>query len=151
MGVLMFQGQIGEIPLLSPGKLGNFSHFNPIFHPSLPKLGHSHPVKKLLFRIDMEHGYHLKKLRLDKLKITVSITSNCKKTVFNYAFAKSHEKHLVIECLPWRPNKRYLISFTFYETFNDEPISHKNFTFLRQGSYEIPGVSALPLPPCYPM
>ena len=27
----------------------------------------------------------------------------------------------------------------FYETFKDEPIPHKNFTFLRQGSYEIPG------------
>ena len=30
----------------------------------------------------MEKGYHLKKFRLDKLKITVSI-SYCKKTVFN--------------------------------------------------------------------
>ena len=26
-----------------------------------------------------------------------------------------------------------------YETFKDEPIPHKNFTFLHQGSYEIPG------------
>ena len=48
-----------------------------------------------------------KKFRLDKLKITVSI-SNCR-------------------------------NFTFYETFKDEHIPHKNFTFLRQGSHEIPG------------
>ena len=31
------------------------------------------------------------------------------------------------------------INFTFYETFQDEAIPHKNFTFLRQGSYEITG------------
>ena len=35
----------------------------------------------------MEKGYLLKKFRLDKLKITVSI-SNCKKTVFNYISRK---------------------------------------------------------------
>ena len=35
--------------------------------------------------------------------------------------------------------QRYLTNFTFYETFKDEPITHKNFTFLGQGSYEIPG------------
>ena len=30
----------------------------------------------------------------------------------------------------------------FYETVGDEPIPHKNFTLLGQGSYEIPGGSA---------
>ena len=35
--------------------------------------------------------------------------------------------------------QRYLINFTFYETFKDEPIPHKNFTLLGQGSYEITG------------
>ena len=35
----------------------------------------------------MEKGYRLKKFRLDKLKITVSI-SNCKKTVFNCVSCK---------------------------------------------------------------
>ena len=44
-------------------------------------------------------------------------------------------------------NKRYLINFTFYETFKDKPIPHKNFTFLGQGSYEMTGGSA----PWYPM
>ena len=42
--------------------------------------------------------------------------------------------------------KRYLINFTFYETFKDEPIPHKNFTFLREGSYEIPGGQPDPSP-----
>ena len=36
-------------------------------------------------------------------------------------------------------NERYLINFTFYETFKDEPIPHTNFTILGQGSHEIPG------------
>ena len=36
-------------------------------------------------------------------------------------------------------NIRYLINFTFYGTFKDEPIPHKNFMFLHQGSYEIAG------------
>ena len=31
------------------------------------------------------------------------------------------------------------INFTFYEAFKDEPIPHKNFTLLGQGSHEIPG------------
>ena len=35
-------------------------------------------------------------------------------------------------------NKRYLINFTFYETVRDEPIPHKNFTLLVQGSHESP-------------
>ena len=38
--------------------------------------------------------------------------------------------------------KRNLINF--FETFKDEPIPHKNFTFLGQGSYEITGGSAPP-------
>ena len=65
-------------------------------------------------------------------------------------FAKSHEKHLVIEWLPWRQNKRYLIICIFFETVRDEPIPHKNFMFLGQGSHEIPG-GGRPDPPWYPM
>ena len=41
-----------------------------------------------------------------------------------------------------------------YETFKDEPIPHKNFTFLGQGSYEITGgggVRPNPPPAWYPM
>ena len=38
------------------------------------------------------------------------------------------------------------MNFTFYETFKDEPIPHKNFTFLGQGSYEITG-GGRPSPP----
>ena len=37
--------------------------------------------------------------------------------------------------------KGYLISFTFSETFKDEPIPHKNFMFPGQESYEITGVA----------
>ena len=43
-GVLMFQGQIGEIPVLSPEKLGLFLVLTLFFHPSLPKIGYSHSV-----------------------------------------------------------------------------------------------------------
>ena len=50
-------------------------------------------------------------------------------------FAKSREKHLVIEWLPWLQNKRYLINFTFFEIVKDEPIPHNNFTLLGQGGY----------------
>ena len=42
----------------------------------------------------------------------------------------------------------------FYETFNNEPIPHKNFTFLGQGSYEITeggGEGVRPESPWYPM
>ena len=36
----------------------------------------------------------------------------------------------------------------FYETFKDEPIPHKNFTLVGQGSYEITGgLARLPPPP----
>ena len=41
----------------------------------------------------------------------------------------------------------HLINFTFYETFKDERISHKNFTFLGQGSYEITGGGGSARPP----
>ena len=44
-------------------------------------------------------------------------------------------------------NKRYLINFTFFETFKDEPIPHKNFTFLGQLGYEITGEEGRPDPP----
>ena len=91
----MFQGQIGEIAPLSPGKMGLFlilALFST--HPS-QKLGTSTELK-LLLGINMEQGYPLKKFRLDKLKIIVSI-SNCKKTVFNYVSCKKPLKHFVIE------------------------------------------------------
>ena len=64
----MFQGQIGEIVPLSPGKLGVFlilALFST--HPS-QKSGTPTQLK-LLFRINMEQGYPLKKFRLDKLKL----------------------------------------------------------------------------------
>ena len=48
-------------------------------------------------------------------------------------------------------NKRYLINFTFYETFKDKPIPHKDFMFLGQGSYEITRGFARPPTPWYPM
>ena len=38
----------------------------------------------------------------------------------------------------------------FFETVMDEPIPHKNFTLLGQGSHEIPG-GVGPTPPWYPM
>ena len=63
--------------------------------------------------------------------------------LFSITFsAQSHEKHLVIEQLPWRRNKRYLIDFKFLETLEDAPSTHKNFTLLGQGNDEIPGGSA---------
>ena len=40
----MFQEQIEEIPLLSPGKLGLF-YFSLIFAPIPPNIGHSHQLK----------------------------------------------------------------------------------------------------------
>ena len=39
--------------------------------------------------------------------------------------------------------QRYLINFIFYDTFNDAPIPHKNFTLLGQGSHAF----ARPPPP----
>ena len=95
----MFQGQIGEIPLLSPGKLG-LSLILALFstRPS-QKLGTPTQLK-LLFRTNMEQGYPLKSFCYDNLKITVSI-SNYKRLFSITFFAKSHEKHLVIEWLPW--------------------------------------------------
>ena len=44
-GVLMCEGQIGEIPLQSPGKLGLFLVLALFLYPSLPKIGHSRPLK----------------------------------------------------------------------------------------------------------
>ena len=58
----MFQGQIREIPLLRSGKLGLFLVLALFFYPSLPKIGHFHPVKKLLFRINVEQGHSVKKV-----------------------------------------------------------------------------------------
>ena len=94
----MFQGQIGDFPFLAQGNWA-FSPLSPIFPPVLPKNWALPPSSEPLFRIGIV-GYPLKKFGVDKLKITVSI-SNCIKAVFNYVFAKSQEKHLVIEWLPW--------------------------------------------------
>ena len=100
----------------------------------------------------MEQGYNLKKVCFDKLKITVSV-SNCKDCFQLLFFAKNHEKHMVIEWLSWRQSRRYLINFTFYETFKDDPIPRKDLTFLRHGSHEILGEDRpSPFPsPWYPM
>ena len=62
----MFQGQIEEIAPLSPKKLA-FSHFSSIFSPVPPKNWALPPSYKLLFQINMEQGYPLKKFHLDKL------------------------------------------------------------------------------------
>ena len=35
--------------------------------------------------------------------------------------------------------KHKVIHFAYFETVRDEPIPHKNFMLLGQGSYEIPG------------
>ena len=83
MAVIMFQGQIGEIPLLSPEKFGLFLILA-LFCP-YQKLGT--PTKLETFSSNKEQGYPLRKFCLDKLKITVSF-SNCEKTVFNYVFSK---------------------------------------------------------------
>ena len=45
----MFQGQIGKIAPLSPGKLGLFVILALLFHPSIPKIGQSHPVENYFF------------------------------------------------------------------------------------------------------
>ena len=45
----MFQGQIGEIPFLSQGKLGIFLILALYFHLPLPKTGLSHPVTNYFF------------------------------------------------------------------------------------------------------
>ena len=41
----MFQGQIGEITPLSPGKLGFFLILALFFYQFLPKIGHFHQLK----------------------------------------------------------------------------------------------------------
>ena len=85
----MFQGQIGEIPLLTPGKLGLFS-FSPYFSTrSSQQLG-SLTHLKTTFSNRYGKGYLVKKFCLDKkFKITVSI-SNCKGLFSITFFAKSH-------------------------------------------------------------
>ena len=94
----MFQGQIGEIPLPSPGKFGLFIILTLFFTRSSQNPGTLTQLKTA-FLNNYGTGQSSQKFRLHILKITVSI-SNCKKTVFNYIFAKSHEEHLVIEWLP---------------------------------------------------
>ena len=130
--VPMSQGQTGEIPLPSPGKPGPFLILGLFSTRPSQKLGTPTHLRTT-FSNKYRTGLSSQKDRLDKLKITVLI-SNCKKTVFNYVLCKKAiKKHLVIEWLPWRQSKRYLINFTFYETFKDEPIPHKNFTFYIKG------------------
>ena len=85
-GVLMSQGQIGEIPLLSPEKLGIFLILALFSTRPFQKLGT--PIQLKTTFSNMEQGYPLKKFHRDKLKITVSI-SNYKKTVFNYFLQKA--------------------------------------------------------------
>ena len=99
------------------------------FTRSSPNLGTTIQLK-LRFPINMEEGYLLKKLRLDKLKITV-FKSNCRKTVSSYVFCKKPLKaHGNRMGTMVKKPKKYLINFTFYETFKDQPIPHKNFMFL---------------------
>ena len=56
----MFQGEIGEIAPLGPGKLGYFLIFALFSTRPSQKLG-TPTQQKLLFRINMETGYPLKK------------------------------------------------------------------------------------------
>ena len=79
----------------------------------------------------MEEGYPLEKRLLDKLKIAVSI-SNCRQTVFKYVLCKKPLKAPGnrMGTMVKKKTKKYLINFTFYETFKDETILQKNFMFL---------------------
>ena len=70
-------------------KIHHNLHPDPIPCPS-QKLGTPTQLKTT-FPIDMEQGYPLKNVRLDKLKVIISI-GNCKKTVFNYVFCKNPSK-----------------------------------------------------------
>ena len=125
----MFQGKIGEILFLSPRQSGLFLVLAIFIHPSLPKIGHSHPVKNYFFPKGIEKGYPLKKFHLDKLKI---------KSCFQLHFFGKVMVSMMTKRKIFDPN------FTFYETFKDEPIPHKNFMILGQGSHEIPGGSPDP-------
>ena len=86
----MFQGQI-ENYTSKPREIGCFSHFSPIFYPCPShKLGTPTQLKttfsnKYITRLPSQ------KFRIDKLKITVSI-SNCKQTVFSYVSCKKSLK-----------------------------------------------------------
>ena len=145
----MSQGQTGEISLPSPGKLGHFLILGLFSTRPSQKLGTPTHLETT-FSNRYGTGLSSQKDRLDKLKITV-LTSNCKKTVLNYVLCKKAiKKHLVIEWLPCRQNKRYLINFTFYETFKNAPIPHKNLTFLHQRSHQIVGIVG-PTPSRHPM
>ena len=98
-GVPMSQGQTREIPIPSPGKQGPFLILGLFSTCPSQKLGTLTHLKTT-FSNRYETGLSSQKDRLDKLKITV-LTSNCKKTVFNYVLCKrAIKKHLVIEWLP---------------------------------------------------
>ena len=61
-GPLSFQGKLGTIFLAIPGKRTVFFCFDPIFHPSLPKIWLSHLNKNYIFEIcDNLLGYLLEK------------------------------------------------------------------------------------------
>ena len=98
-GVPMSQGQTREIPLPIPGKLGHLRILGPFSTRPSQKLGIPTHLKST-FSNRYRTGLSSQKGRLDKSKITV-LTSNCKKTVFNYVLCKKAiKKHLVIEWLP---------------------------------------------------
>ena len=82
----MFQGQIGKIAPLSPGKLGLFLILALFSTRPSQKLGTPTQLQTTFWN-KYGTGLSSQKFRLDKLKITVSI-SNCKKTVFNYVSCK---------------------------------------------------------------
>ena len=129
-GILMFQGQIGEILLLSAGKLGLFLILAIFIHPSLPKMGTPTQLKPLFPEKVLKRAILSKSFIMINWKL---------KAVFNYIFFWKKS------WFPWWQNERYLINFTFHETFKDEPIPHKNFSILGQGSHEIPGGVTWPL------
>ena len=73
-------------------EFGSFLVLGLFFHPSLPIIGHHHPVKNY-FSKQVLKRLSSKKFPLDKLTIAISI-SNCKKAVFNYLLCKKSWKAL---------------------------------------------------------
>ena len=67
-------------------------------------------------------------------------------------FAKSHEKHLVIEQLLTMVTKtKYSINYTFSETFKDASSTHQIFMLLALRSCQIMEIRANPHPPPPPL
>ena len=73
--VLRFQGQIAEIPLISSGKLGLFLILALFLYPSLPKIGHSHPVKVIGIRplAPVQNSVSLKLMQSKTLNFVVNL------------------------------------------------------------------------------